>query len=832
MFALSPCLDNLLSRLPPRPISKVDLDSLVETALKESQDKASTDFRKSQWEFVLKNEVFRLAATEGSALKDPNTRYYGEMQDRLDVILTFTEHDACEQTFPFTVLQDLLETQTIASCSHIFSWIEERSERLTEGMVPQKGKALVLLRTLNDLLRRLSKTGKTTIFCGRILTFLSGVFPLGERSGVNLRGEYGPQWEGVTYKRDVKELKAKEEQMEVDGTQEKSQDAMQVDDPSAETKSGDAPAEKKEGKSPPTKPAADKTEEEKRQDFFYTFWSLQLPFSRPPLFSQASTLPSFKSAVNAVMPVIKEATVKERAMMGSKAVVGTLKRKREEPATLPSDDASRNYFFAKFLTSPELLELELSDTVFRRQFLFQLLILLNHLLQFTKSAKAKWTTNRNRSLQMDFTLEPADAKWAQETVGKAFEELKATSPNGRAFAETVQTILEREKNWVRWKNDLCSPFDKEPLSVSLEESTAPLRQKMREPPAEWPHKLGSEALTEIWEMGYRDIHDLQAPFLPGEVKDFVKDVEKENARIAFRKQQLAKQAQKLNEARARAAASKANSPAPPPAAAGSTPPILPPTPAASTTPAPASTPTPASAPAPPSTPVRTPVPAPASAASPLHPSLPAKPGSAPVVEARPVTPGTKPSPAPATVPAPAIVAPVPTPAVAAPPVAIQVPPPSVSVPVIVSPPEPTDPVIAQAEENKHRISWLALRTARDDYLHHFGKIGNGDIVLLAQEIEKEKEREKRGESAGIGGDGATGGDGVSGGDIAMGGDSAMGVDSATGAGAGAERGASPTGSGEGAGEGKEMAGAGGGREDVKMDVEEVKPLPKEGAATV
>lgn len=107
--------------------------------------------------------------------------------------------DACEPTFPFIVLQDLLEMQTIASCSHIFSWIEARAERLTEGLVPQKGKALILLRTLNDLLRRLSKMGSTTIFCGRILTFLSAVFPLGERSGVNLRGEYGPSWEGVNF---------------------------------------------------------------------------------------------------------------------------------------------------------------------------------------------------------------------------------------------------------------------------------------------------------------------------------------------------------------------------------------------------------------------------------------------------------------------------------------------------------------------------------------------------------------------------------------------------------------------------------------------------------
>ena len=129
-------------------------------------------------------------------MKDANTKYYDDLRDRLDLVLTFTEHDVCDQSFPFNVLYDLLETQTIASCSHIFSWIEERADRLTEGMIPQKGKALMLLRTLNDLLRRLSKMGSTTRFCGRILSVLSRVFPLGERSGVNLRGEYGPMWDG------------------------------------------------------------------------------------------------------------------------------------------------------------------------------------------------------------------------------------------------------------------------------------------------------------------------------------------------------------------------------------------------------------------------------------------------------------------------------------------------------------------------------------------------------------------------------------------------------------------------------------------------------------
>jgi len=55
---------------------------------------------------------------------------------------------------------------------------------------------------------------------------------------------------------------------------------------------------------------------------------------------------------------------------------------------------------------------------------------------------------------------------------------------------------------------------------------------------------------------------------------------------------------------------------------------------------------------------------------------------------------------------------------------------------------PHDDQIAKLEENKHRWSWLALRTARDQYLAHFGKIGTGDIVQLALEIEKEARAER------------------------------------------------------------------------------------------
>lgn len=47
----------------------------------------------------------------------------------------------------------------------------------------------MLLRLGNELVRRTAKTSEAQV-AGRILVFLSKVFPLGERSGLNLRGDF------------------------------------------------------------------------------------------------------------------------------------------------------------------------------------------------------------------------------------------------------------------------------------------------------------------------------------------------------------------------------------------------------------------------------------------------------------------------------------------------------------------------------------------------------------------------------------------------------------------------------------------------------------------
>jgi THO complex subunit 1 len=61
--------------------------------------------------------------------------------------------------------------------------------RILERLEPGRGKALILLRLCNEALRKLSRS-ENAVLCGRIQIFLSSVFPLSERSGVNLKGEF------------------------------------------------------------------------------------------------------------------------------------------------------------------------------------------------------------------------------------------------------------------------------------------------------------------------------------------------------------------------------------------------------------------------------------------------------------------------------------------------------------------------------------------------------------------------------------------------------------------------------------------------------------------
>jgi hypothetical protein len=62
---------------------------------------------------------------------------------------------------------------------------------------------------------------------------------------------------------------------------------------------------------------------------------------------------------------------------------------------------------------------------------------------------------------------------------------------------------------VKWKNGLSQSFEKAPLPEEVEEEMRVKRRQLMTPPVDWRWSYGTEALTEIWEMGYRDVDNLQ-----------------------------------------------------------------------------------------------------------------------------------------------------------------------------------------------------------------------------------------------------------------------------------------------------------------------------------
>jgi THO complex subunit 1 len=109
------------------------------------------------------------------------------------------------------MMEEFVDCTVIEIGKLIFEYMQSRSARLVEGFNPAKGKGPILLRTTNELKRRLSRETDAA-FIGRIMIFISLLLPPWERSGVNLRGNYNV--ESITK---YEEPEQDENKMTIDG---------------------------------------------------------------------------------------------------------------------------------------------------------------------------------------------------------------------------------------------------------------------------------------------------------------------------------------------------------------------------------------------------------------------------------------------------------------------------------------------------------------------------------------------------------------------------------------------------------------------------------------
>uniref|UniRef100_A0A8B9RFE8 THO complex 1 n=1 Tax=Astyanax mexicanus TaxID=7994 RepID=A0A8B9RFE8_ASTMX len=121
------------------------------------------------------------------------------------------------------------------------------------------------------------------------------------------------------------------------------------------------------------------------------------------------------------------------------------KRKLEEMRTAGGE----HVYFAKFLTSEKLMDLQLSDSNFRRHILLQYLILFQYLRGQVKFKSSNCVLNDDQTA------------WMEDTTKLVYQLLRETPPDGDKFAGMVEHILNTEENWNSWKNEGCPSFVKE-----------------------------------------------------------------------------------------------------------------------------------------------------------------------------------------------------------------------------------------------------------------------------------------------------------------------------------------------------------------------------------
>ncbi|KAH3695458.1 THO complex subunit 1-like [Dreissena polymorpha] len=396
--------------------------------------------------------------------------------------------ELCSAIVPLLLLTDIFDVIPLEQCEDLFNLVEDKVRIWKSQTFYDTGKNF-LLRMCNDLLRRLSKS-QNTVFCGRIQLFLSRLFPLAEKSALNLMSQFN--LENVTLyshtKQETPAFKFKEEGQDDDDEAEVKLEIMEVADGDTEEKKPDVPID---------------------YNLYGKFWSLQDFFRRPVQCYEKKFWSTFVTNSDAVFEAFSSAKLDD--MKNSKKTPNQ-KRLTTEPDS----------FFAKYLTSEKLLNLQLNDSNFRRYVLTQFLIIFQYL-----GTTVKFKTPAQ-------TLTDEQTSWIKASTERIYQLVRETPPDGETFVKTVEHILGREEQWNSWKNEGCPDFEKK--LAEGETLKKPRRAKRRRVGDDIQVtggkviKMGNPELTKLWNLNPSNMEackDQQRMFLPT-LEDFFQDAIEQN----------------------------------------------------------------------------------------------------------------------------------------------------------------------------------------------------------------------------------------------------------------------------------------------------------------
>ncbi len=350
-------------------------------------------------------------------------------------------------TVPFILLSDVFDCHTLDICEGVFVYVESHVSTWVSHEFYSSGKIL-LLRMCNDLLRRLS-AAQNTVFCGRIQLFLAQLFPLSEKSALNLMSHFNV--ENITTFTHEDELHSG-----TDDSQSQS-DSMSMD--------------------------VSQDEDSVPTDFnlYQKLWAIQDFFRQPTQCYMAEHWKTLTSNMDEIFKAFdsykleEEARSLRRSKKTAKGVNDTLGEHK---------DYSELHYFNKFLTSEKLISLQLRDSHFRRHVLIQCLVLFQYL---TSSIKFK---------ALSHVLSDAQAVWIKTAADRVYTLIAETPPNGSEFAAYIRQVLVREEGWIAWKNEGCPSYEKDPQVLE----PYPDKSHLGDSSSSVKVDIGNKELNRLWNL--------------------------------------------------------------------------------------------------------------------------------------------------------------------------------------------------------------------------------------------------------------------------------------------------------------------------------------------
>jgi THO complex subunit 1 len=467
----------------------------------------------------------------------------------LDLALVLSELGISDHGSVFVVVQQVFETTSLNECGLVFGWVESVRGRLSADHCWKRGK-LTMLRTCNELQKRLS-VGKLAdvVFKGRVACLLSALYPLSERSALNISGAYNDGGGGV-----VEDVFGAGGGTDVDTTDGKTSAAKRTDPGSGAGEKCDARAD--------VQLTATSTAETRA--FYKTFWNLQSFFKNPGAMlrghgvcqdvSQHGGWNAFRESLDAVLDTLdthrldlssaaenEAATAAAAFGVGGKDTgrgtgdtgdTGTGPKDTGGTAAMDTDAAGHNTnapSFAddsagvKYLTAAPLLRLQLADANFRRHFLTQCAVFLNFAEQhftgndrnasvsgngFPETANGAVSAKRKKEArEKEKAAVSTQRKALHETTAlrkRVFSQITLTPPNGPSFAGALAVALSRENSWSVWKKGSCVPFERDGESsrVVLFDRVPYGTGDDDSPPDSKRIKLGNKELDRLWNLSH------------------------------------------------------------------------------------------------------------------------------------------------------------------------------------------------------------------------------------------------------------------------------------------------------------------------------------------